>query len=39
MQLKKLASFLIVLAGLVTASVSAWWAYRRQCRAVFKDPA
>jgi len=27
------------LAALLTASVSAWWAYRRQCRAVFKDPA
>jgi hypothetical protein len=26
------------LAALLTASVSAWWAYKKQCRVVFKDP-
>ncbi|RZL30358.1 MAG: hypothetical protein EOP35_23955 [Rubrivivax sp.] len=36
------ASYASVLAwaaatALLTASVSAWWAYKRQCRAVFKD--
>ena len=27
------------LAALLTATVSAWWAYKRQCRLVFKDEA
>ncbi|MFG6415703.1 hypothetical protein ACG02S_17560 [Roseateles sp. DC23W] len=26
------------LTALLTASVSAWWAYKRQCRVVFKQP-
>lgn len=25
------------LSGLFTASISAWWAYKKQCRVVFKD--
>ena len=27
------------LSALAAASVSAWWAYKRQCKLVFKDPA
>ncbi|RZL40397.1 MAG: hypothetical protein EOP35_01010 [Rubrivivax sp.] len=27
------------LSALLAASVSAWWAYKRQCRLVFKDRA
>lgn len=27
-----------LVTALVTASVSAWWGYKRQCRVVFKDP-
>ncbi|KQV95602.1 hypothetical protein ASC91_25195 [Pelomonas sp. Root1237] len=26
------------LTALMTATVSAWWAYKRQCKLVFKDP-
>lgn len=26
-----------VLTALLTATVSAWWAYKRQCKLVFKD--
>ncbi|RZJ06848.1 MAG: hypothetical protein EOP39_18010 [Rubrivivax sp.] len=26
------------LAALLTASVSTWWGYKKQCRVVFKDP-
>lgn len=26
-----------VLTALLTATVSAWWAYKRHCRLVFKD--
>jgi hypothetical protein len=25
------------LSALLTATISAWWAYKRQCRLVFKD--
>lgn len=27
------------LSALATASLSAWWAYKRQCKMVFKDRA
>ena len=27
------------LTALLTATVSAWWAYKRQCKLVFKDKA
>ncbi|KQV47216.1 hypothetical protein ASC95_23810 [Pelomonas sp. Root1217] len=26
------------LSALMTATVSAWWAYKRQCKLVFKGP-
>ena len=26
-----------LLAAVFTASISAWWAYQRQCKVVFKD--